>query len=233
VSFNEHPDQEKRKPYIAGFVAIIDGNKSMPFSHLMRFTKVVICLIACNVLVYLLQFALKGKLEMLLAITESHPFQFWRLLTFQFLHDSHTMVQLIVNMLGLYFWGPTLERYWGSKKFLCFYLICGAASGAAFIFASHLIPFSGGSFMGASGAVLGLLVACAIIFPQFQVVIFIFRVPIRLGAVILVTLLFLFVFSHSDNPSGHLCYLGGAACSLIWLRWQIFFAKLRSILTLH
>ena len=47
-------------------------------------------------------------------------FQPWRYITYQFLHDS--IWHIAINMLWLYFLGPTLERSWGSKKFLIFYL---------------------------------------------------------------------------------------------------------------
>ena len=56
-------------------------------------------------------------------------FQLWRFLSFQFLHaNGH---HLLVNMLGLFFFGHFAERWWGSRKFLFFYLATGVA-GALF-----------------------------------------------------------------------------------------------------
>jgi len=58
--------------------------------------------------------------------------QLWRLITYQFLHSG--MPHIFFNMLGLFFLGPTLERYWSSKRFLIFYLSCGAAGGLFYLF---------------------------------------------------------------------------------------------------
>jgi signal transduction histidine kinase len=59
--------------------------------------------------------------------------QVWRLITYQFLHDPLFIWHIFFNMLGLFFLGPTLERHWGSRRFLPFYLGCGVA-GAAYVF---------------------------------------------------------------------------------------------------
>ena len=56
-------------------------------------------------------------------------FRLWEFVTFQFLHGS--LGHVLFNSIGIYFFGPWMERWWGSKKFLLFYLLCGAA-GAAF-----------------------------------------------------------------------------------------------------
>ena len=102
--------------------------------------------------------------------------QVWRLVTYQFLHA--TIGHILFNMLGLYFLGPTLERHWQSKKFLIFYLSCGVAGGLFYTLltmCNFLIP---APMVGASGAILGMLAACAILFPHFVVFIFFFPVPI-------------------------------------------------------
>ena len=112
-------------------------------------------------------------------------------------------------MLGLYFLGPRLESFWGSKKFLTFYLGCGVA-GALFYMLLVAIGFlPPGTMVGASGAVLGLLAACAILFPQFVVIFFIFPVPIRLAAVILTIAYFFLMVTGSENAGGNACHLAG------------------------
>jgi len=55
--------------------------------------------------------------------------QLWRLVSYQFLHDPEHIWHLIFNMIVLYFMGPFIERSFGSRAFLKFYLICGAAGG--------------------------------------------------------------------------------------------------------
>ena len=51
--------------------------------------------------------------------------QLWRSITFEFLHSS--LVHLLLNMLGLYFFGPIVESYLVRQRFLVFYLLCGIA----------------------------------------------------------------------------------------------------------
>ena len=72
------------------------------------------------------------------SVTEGiHRFQIWRWLTYQFLH--HDFWHLLFNMIGLYFFGPLMERWWGSRRFLGFYLMCGF-SAAATIHPALLCP---------------------------------------------------------------------------------------------
>lgn len=137
----------------------------------------------------------------------------WRILSYQFLHSRGWIWHVFVNMLGLFFLGPTLERHWGSRKFLPFYLLCGAAGGVLFLilaragFLSRDIPM-----IGASGAILGLLSACAILFPQFIIFVFIFPVPIRVAAIVFGFAFFLIVATRSgDNVGGHAAHLAGMA----------------------
>lgn len=78
--------------------------------------------------------------------------QLWRLITYQFLHGSPW--HLFVNMLALFFFGPMLERSWGGRKFLAFYLLCGMTGGlvypllvlAGWLDAAHLVGRFGVDF---------------------------------------------------------------------------------------
>ena len=135
--------------------------------------------------------------------------QIWRLVTYQFLHGD--IVHILFNMLGLYFLGPTLERHWHSKKFLIFYLGCGVAGGLFYTLLTvfkFLLPLP---MVGASGAILGMLAACAILFPHFIVFIFLFPVPIRIAAVGLTIMYFFFVVTRAENAGGHAAHLAGMA----------------------
>jgi hypothetical protein len=73
---------------------------------------------------------------------------------------------------------------------------------------------------------LGLLVACAILFPQFRVILFIFPVPIRFAAVLFTVMYLLNVTQAGPNAGGDLCHLGGMVTGFfwvlgrpLWLRW--------------
>jgi len=135
--------------------------------------------------------------------------QVWRLITYQFLHAD--ILHILFNMLGLFFLGPTLERHWGSRKFLIFYLSCGAAGGLFYTLLVALNFLRAIPMVGASGAILGLLAACAILFPHFVVFIFLFPVPIRVAAIGLTILYFFFVVTRAENAGGHAAHLAGMA----------------------
>jgi len=138
-------------------------------------------------------------------------FQLWRLISYQFLHSSNYIFHIVFNMVGLYFLGPTLERHWGSKKFLIFYLGCGIAGGLFYMLLVAVGFLPNNPMVGASGSILGMLAACAILFPQFVVFFFIFPVPIRIATVVLTFVYFLIVITRGDNAGGNACHLAGMA----------------------
>ena len=142
-------------------------------------------------------------------------FQLWRLITYQFLHFD--IFHILFNMLGLYFLGPTLERNWGSKKFLIFYLGCGVAGGLFYTLLVILKFLGAGPMVGASGAILGMLAACAILFPQFVVFILFFPVPIRVAAIGLTIMYLFFVITKGQNAGGHAAHLAGMAVGAIYV----------------
>jgi membrane associated rhomboid family serine protease len=109
---------------------------------------------------------------------ESPNFKIYQLLTHMFMHGS--ISHIAFNMFALYSFGSTLESFWGSKKFLFFYVSCGL--GAAVI--NNLVNqyFLNDVFsvaVGASGAIYGLLVAFAFMFPSAELAMMFIPVPIK------------------------------------------------------
>ncbi len=151
--------------------------------------------------------------------------QLWRLISYQFLHASFGHV--LFNMLGVFFLGPTLERNWGGRKFIMFYLSCGAAGGLFYLFLVGIGFLGGHTMVGASGAVLGMLAACAILFPHFVVILILFPLPIRKAAIILTIMYLVLVVSRSENAGGEAAHLGGMAAGAIYVMWQPWLKKLR------
>ncbi len=140
----------------------------------------------------------------------------WRLVTYQFLHDGP--FHIFMNMLGLYFLGPTLERHWSGKRFLGFYLGCGVAGG---VFYTLLVGWLGvGPMVGASGAILGLLAACAILFPQFVVFILVFPVPIRVASIGIALIALAVILSKGGNAGGEAAHFGGMVAGAAYVFTQ-------------
>ncbi|MFZ0035259.1 MAG: rhomboid family intramembrane serine protease, partial [Sedimentisphaerales bacterium] len=153
--------------------------------------------------------------------------QVWRLVTYQFLHDPGNIFHIVFNMLGLYFLGPTLERHWGSRRFLPFYLGCGVAGGMFYLLlvAVNFLPAM--PLIGASGAILGMLAACAILFPQFVVFILLFPIPIRVAAIAFTAIYLFFVITKGANAGGDAAHLAGMATGAIYVFSDSWRAKLR------
>lgn len=146
--------------------------------------------------------------------------QLWRVITYQFLHDIYGFGHIFVNMLVLFFFGPMLERTWGSRKFLIFYLVCGAMGGLLYpicVFAGWLKV---GPLVGASGSILGLLTAAAILFPN-SIVLVMFVFPMRLCvlAIILAIVSIMNLFS-GYNAGGEVAHLAGMAAGAIYVFWR-------------
>lgn len=154
------------------------------------------------------------------ATTVGRALQPWRLISYQFLHAPDYVFHIFVNMLGLFFLGPTLERHWGSRKFLPFYLGCGVAGGLFYLLLVAVKFLTPGVMVGASGAILGMLAACAILFPQFVVILFIFPVPIRLAAIGLTAVYLLILITKGGNAGGHAAHLAGMAAGAAYVYSQ-------------
>lgn len=156
----------------------------------------------------------------------------WRLIGYQFLHSRSNLFHIFVNMFGLYMLAPSLERTWGSRKFLTFYLICGASGGILYSLLAIVNFLPGGPMVGASGAILGVVAACAILFPHIVLVLFVFPVPIRVVAVLLAVMAFLTVIMRGDNAGGEAAHFAGmavgAAYVLLSPRWDRVSMKMRA-----
>lgn len=151
--------------------------------------------------------------------------QIWRVLSFQFLHGG--FMHILGNMLGLYFFGTTIENLWGSKRFLWFYFTCGTIGGVLYVIFCRLEFFDGAPLIGASGGVLGLMMACAILFPQMKIFLFPIPlpVPIRVMALFIAIGYVLNVLSRGANAGGDLCHLGGIFTALTWVLGQPWWSK--------
>ncbi len=193
-----------------------------PQINLPRVTPVVKWLLIINIAVFLPAYFSRTIDGFLLTWFSIRPenlqmaLQLWRVITYQFLHDTGGLGHIFFNMLVLYFFGPMLEGTWGSKKYLTFYLICGAAGGLLY----PILALSGilhtASLVGASGSILGMLAAGAILFPNATVFLYIFPMRFWVMAVILGMVSILNLFG-GDNKGGEVAHLAGMATGAIYV----------------
>jgi len=199
---------------------------------LPRPTKVVKFLLIANIGVFLLQmlsraiFRRPGGVDPLssaFGVTVGGFWQVWRYVTFQFLHDTDGIWHIALNMLAIYFLGTPLEGLWGPRRFLVFYLSCGALAGAAYVLIGAALGLDPAiPIIGASGGVYGIVLACAVLFPHFRIIFLFFPVPIRLAAIIIFGGMGLFVLSSISRGIGaaamsDVAHLGGAVMAALWL----------------
>ena len=182
-----------------------------------------------------------GGLHFFMA-SDFHLFQF---LTYQFLHANLT--HIFFNMFALWMFGVVVERVWGPKKFLFYYISCGIGAGIMqeivqlfdfyfrisaqdpsigfsdlFVIGQQLsTQLNGGTTIGASGAVYAILLAFGMIFPNERI--FIFPLPIPIKAKWFVCgyaaiELFSAMSASGDNVA-HMAHLGGMLFGFFMIRY--------------
>jgi membrane associated rhomboid family serine protease len=136
--------------------------------------------------------------------------------TYMFLHSPHSILHMLFNMLMLWMFGSELERLWGTRKFLKYYMITGIAAG---VFTVIMTPHSMVPVIGASGAVLAVLVAFAVLWPNRTVLLW-FLIPIKVKYLMMfiVGLDLIVVLAGSSDGVAHWTHLGGVMSGLIYMR---------------
>ncbi len=151
----------------------------------------------------------------------------WQVLSYAFLHTVDP-THLLMNMLLLFFFGTMLETMLGSNRFLTLYL--GAAlCGALFHLMGEWMLGGSAPAIGASGAVLGVLVAAAVLRPDATVFLFFFPVRLKWLATGIVAIdairLLIGLKSGQSDMVAHFVHLGGALYGFLaarqgWVRWD-------------
>jgi membrane associated rhomboid family serine protease len=136
----------------------------------------------------------------------------WRLLTYAFLHSTSNIWHILFNLLTLWFFGRQVEDDYGPREFAGFYLVSAVVSGLVYTAATLVGLHKGGVAVGASGAVVAVLVLCACNHPK-QVVYLFFVLPVPVwGAIAFLVVLDSFsLFGNARNNIATSAHLGGAA----------------------
>ena len=141
-------------------------------------------------------------------------FWIWQIFTYMFLHLG--LWHLILNMLMLWFFGPTIEAAWGRKQFLIYYFFTGigAALCSFFVSIGSYIPV-----IGASGAIFGILVAYAVMFPESIILLFlIFPMKMKHAILVLGAINLLGAISSPGSGIAYFAHLGGGIFGYLYLK---------------
>ncbi|MCQ2188094.1 MAG: rhomboid family intramembrane serine protease [Bacteroidales bacterium] len=135
-------------------------------------------------------------------------FRFWQPVTYMFMHGG--IWHILFNMYTLYIFGSVVERMIGERKYLLFYFICGLGA-AALQLGVQSLQNTFACTVGASGAIYGLLIAYAMLFPESKLTL-IFP-PVTMSAkwmvVVFVVIELLTSVGPLDDGVAHLAHLGG------------------------
>ncbi len=184
---------------------------------------------------------------------DSPFFKPWQPITYMFFH--YGWMHIIFNMFALYSFGAILEYNMGANRFISFYFICGLGGVALQMImqayqvhaitgqftlaakdleasylaygpkAQELYNLYHGGMAGASGAISGLLIAFALMYPNAELMLFFIPVPIKAKYVMpgyIILSLFLGIRPMAGDNVAHLAHLGGAVLGFIMVKlWRL------------
>lgn len=210
-------------------------------------------LIIINLLMWLATFVLGNRFDIHLVdylglhYVTADGFNAVQFVTYMFVHDPNSLAHVFFNMFSLFIFGRTLELVWGPKKFLVYYLSTGIGAGiiqelvwwlsvagqeylpVETIYGTMVnVPVEVYTNMfntiGASGAVFGILLAFAMLFPNAEMFLLFLPIPIKAKyfvAFYAIIELFMGVRSFSGDNVAHFAHLGGMIFGLILiLYWK-------------
>lgn len=178
-------------------------------------------LIIVNAVIYVFQVFLGRSFIStfgLVPYSVSHRLWFWQLFTYMFLHGG--IFHLLFNLFILWMFGKSVEDAWDKKSFLKYYFICGLGAALAIILTG---PSSMRTNIGASGAIYGILVAFAMLYPETTVYLYFF-IPIKAKylALLLGVIAFLAGISGSGPGIAHFGHLGGLVAGYLYLKYPVW-----------
>lgn len=151
-----------------------------------------------------------------------HGMRLWQPFTYMFMHAD--FMHILLNMFMLWMFGRTLEQVWGRNRFYKYYFVCGIGAGLINVLVKSIPelygrPPSDVATIGASGAIFGVLIGNAVLFPDRRVMFFPFPVTVsmRTAVAIMFGLEFLGTLGAGGDNVSHLCHLGGAVVGYVYL----------------
>lgn len=165
--------------------------------------------------VFMRQLQLSANLRVL----AFHP---WTILTYAFVHQSP--FHILFNMLNLYYFGQIIREYLGDRRLISIYILGGLAGAAAFVLAYNLLPLplppmgtAGVNVIGASAAVIAVVVAAATLLPNYTFMLFILG-PVKIKW-IAAALVFISVAAiNQKNTGGEITHIGGALLGFVFIK---------------
>lgn len=181
----------------------------------------VFALIAINVVMFILTGSPRSEQLLMLSVDGLRDGMFWQPLTAMFMHDGFS--HIFFNMWGLYIFGGIVAPRLGGRAFLALYLASGLAGNVLEIASLWNTPFV--PLCGASGAVMGVTAAAAVMAPETPMLLLFIPFPIKLRTMAIVFFALEIVLQVSGGQAhvAHLAHLGGLVAGYLFVR--IFFRR--------
>lgn len=161
-----------------------------------------------NIIVYILSNLFPNDFYNFVLFNWEYPdFQFYQLITYQFLHNG--IGHIFLNMIIFLSLGYRVEEKIGKWKFILYYFICGIFSAIFFI----LIDNPNSPMVGSSGAIFGIIMLYLLFYPNEKVL---FSIKIKwLISFILISEIYLSIIPSVGDTTAHLAHVGGALMGLL------------------
>jgi membrane associated rhomboid family serine protease len=139
-------------------------------------------------------------------------------------------------MLFLWMFGVDLERTWGAHRFYIYFFVTGIGAGLTTVLVKILLHSFGIGVdldiptVGASGAIYGILLAAAIVFPDRQIWLIPFpvQIPMRIYVAGAIAIEFFSTLGTGGDNVSHVTHLGGALVGYLYLRRGLFLYRVRN-----
>jgi membrane associated rhomboid family serine protease len=201
-------------------MSISSRSYARPYLNVPSFPTGVKWLVISNIAVFLLSWFVPtaGQFFMryfALRPDEAIP-QIWTLATYLFLHGG--IGHILWNMLALWMFGADLELSWGTRRFLRFYFFCGIGAGVCVVIFNYLFGNPHIPTIGASGAIYGILLANAVLWPD-RIILFSFLFPIKMKYFVMIIGAISFLNATGANTGvSEFAHLGGMAFAYLFLK---------------
>ena len=187
-----------------------------PFKYTYKNAVLVIALINVSVFVLTSLFRNLSTYLGLVPILVVEAQTYWQFFTYQFVHGD--FFHLAFNMLALFFFGVPVERKIGTKEFILYYLLVGTIDGVLCFLVYAATGFYIISLVGASGAIFGVLLLYAVIYPNSVVYLWaVIPVPAPLLILGYAVIELISIFSVGDGVA-HLTHFIGLLAGWVYIR---------------
>ncbi|HVA94251.1 MAG TPA: rhomboid family intramembrane serine protease [Candidatus Dormibacteraeota bacterium] len=170
----------------------------------------------------------------LVPLAVTHGLRIWQPVTYLFLHGG--IWHIFFNLLFLWMFGVDLERAWGTHRFYVYFFLTGVGAGLINVLVKTALDPHGTGIsvaiptIGASGAVYGVLLAAAIMFPDRQIWLIPFpvQIPMKIYVAGAIAIEFFSTLGTGGDNVSHVTHLGGALVGYLYLRRGLFLYRARN-----